>query len=175
MSAKDIKYQVDNAKSIEQQAEDVVGAMATASAVHDEQTAKELTEKKAEELKAVAEAKKKRAQTEQTKAVVAQQEANHSRNETVLQTFGVTKALPDVLLKIMVILFSPIYILLTILIGIPCGIVKVLIDNIDNILVRYESADEKIKPRLKFTVWAFLIVATVAVIAFAVLKAFGKI
>ena len=149
--------------------------MATAKAVQDEQTAKELTEKKADELIAIAEAKRKKAKTEETKAVVAQQEANHSKNEAVLQTFGVTKALPDFLLKIMVVLFSPIYIILTILIGVPCGIVKVIIDNIDNILVRYESADEKNKPKLKFTVWAVLVIAIVAVLAILAIKIVEKI
>ena len=175
LSVSDIKMKIDESKSMEQQAEDIVGAMATAKAVQDEQTAKELTEKKSEELLAKAEAKKKQAQTAETKAEVEKQEANRSKNEAVLQTFGINKHLPDWLLKIMVVLFSPIYIVLTIVIGVPCGVVKVLIDNIDNILVRYENADDKNRPKIKVTVWVLLVLLVLASISLIILKSIGKI
>ena len=175
LSVSDIKMRIDENKSMEQQAEDIVGAMATAKAVQDEQTAKELTEKKSEELLAKAEAKKKQAQTAETKAEVEKQEANRSKNEAVLQTFGINKHLPDWLLKIMVVLFSPIYIVLTIGIGVPCGVVKVLIDNIDNILVRYENADDKNRPKIKVTVWVLLVLLVLGSIALIILNCLGKI
>lgn len=175
LSVSDIKMKIDENKSMEQQAEDIVGAMATAKAVQDEKTAKELTEKKSEELLAKAEAKKKQAQTAETKAQVEKQEANRSKNEAVLQTFGINKHLPDWLLWIMVVIFSPIYIALTIIIGVPCGVIKVFIDDIDNILVRYERADEKNKPKIKVTVWIFLVFLVLAGISLVVLKCIGKI
>ena len=175
LSVADIKIKIDENKSMEEQAEDIVGAMATANAVQDKETARELTEMKSEELLAKAETKKKQEQTEETKAEVAKQEANRTKNEAVLQTFGINKHLPDWLLKIMVVLFSPVYVLLTILIGIPCGFVKVIIDNIDNILVRYETADDKNRPKIKATIWILLILGILAGVAFIVLKALGKI
>lgn len=171
ISAKDIKVKFDDSKSMEEQAEDVVGAMATANAVQDEQTAKALTDKKAEELLAKAETKKKEAKTAETEAEVRQQEANRSKYEAVLQTFCINKHLPDWLLKIMVIIFSPIFIALSLVIGIPCGAVKVLIDNIDNILVTYENAESKGKRKIKATVWIAIIIAVLVATAITVLKA----
>lgn len=161
----DIQFSLDNTKSYEQQAEDVVGAMATAKAVSDEGTAKDIAEKKAEELKSKANRKLQSAQAEEINATVERQEAARAKNEAVLQTFGINKHLPDWLLKTMVIIFSPVYIFLTITIGIPCGIVKVLIDNIDNILVRYENAKSTYKPKIKVAVWIILGVFALSIIA----------
>lgn len=171
----DIKFTLDHNKSYEEQAEDVVGAIATATAVQDLKTAQDIADKKAEELKAKANKKLLDAQTQDLNSTVEKQEAERAKYEAVLQTFGITKHLPNWLLKIMVALFSPIYIILTILIGIPCGVVKVLIDNIDNILVRYESAKTTYKPKIKITVWIILIVAVLGGIALTILKAIGKI
>lgn len=175
VSVDDIEFQLDTSKTYEEQAEDLVGAMATAKAVSNEETAKDIADKKAEELKAKADEKLKQAQTNQTTAEVNKQEAERLKNEAVLSTFGITKHLPDWLLKIMVILFSPIYILLTIIIGIPCGVVKVLIDNIDNILVRYETAKTTNKPKIKVTVWIVLVLVILCIVALTILKALGKI
>ena len=175
LSANDIKIKLDESKSMEAQAEDVVGAIATAKAVQDENVAKELSDKKAEELIAKAEAKKKAAQTAETKAEVEKQEANRRKNEAVLQTFGINKHLPDWLLNVMVLLFSPIYIVLTIIIGIPCGVVKVLIDDIDNILVTYENAEAQGKRKIKATVWLLLILALIGLGLVITLKIFRKI
>ena len=157
LSAKDITYKVDTEKSFEQQAEDIVGAMATAKAVSDKTTAEDIAEKKSQELKTKAETKLKDAQTQDIKATTEMQEAKRQKYEAVLETFGIKKHLPDYLLQIMVWLFTPIYIVLAIIIGIPCGVIKVLIDNIDNILVRYEKAETTNKPKIKVTIWILLI------------------
>lgn len=170
VSAKDIQFKLDGSKTMEQQAEDVVGAMATAKAVQDEHTAQELSAKKSEELKAKAETKRIQAETDETKAVVDRQEANRLKNEAVLQTFGINKHLPDWLLRIMVVLFSPLYILLSFIIGVPCGVVKVLIDDIDNIFVTYENTEAKGKRKIKATVWIILVAATLGLTAFVILK-----
>lgn len=175
ISANDIKVQIDNNKSMEAQAEDIVGAMATAKAVQNEETAQDLAFKKAEELKAKATAKQKAAETAQIKADTEKQEAEREKHEAVLQTFGINKHLPDWLLTIMLIPFTPLYIIISLVVGVPCGIIKVIIDNIDNILVRYESAAEKNKPKIKVTVWLVLIAAAVGVILYAVFKILGKL
>lgn len=166
----DIRFKLDTTKSFEQQAEDVVGAMAIAKAVSDESTAKDLAVKKAEELKTKASQKLKKAKTDDIIAETEWQEAKRSKNEAVLQTFGINKHLPEWLLRIMVVLFSPIYILFTILIGVPCGIVKVIIDNIDNILVRYEKANETNRPKIKIAVWVILVLCVLATATFILLK-----
>ena len=173
LSAKDIMVTIDKTKSLEDQAEDLVGAMATAKAVNDGKTAEDIAQKKSEELKTKAEIKLKDAQTKDIKATTEMQEAKRQKYEAVLETFGIKKHLPDYLLHIMVWLFTPIYILLTIAIGIPCGLVKVLIDNIDNILVRYENSETKNKPKIKVTVWIMLIVAIAIVVTIIILNLIG--
>lgn len=143
ISVEDIKFKIDNSKSMEEQAEDIVGAMATAKAVQDEDTAQSLAEKKAEELKAKASAKEKKAQAAEFTAETQRQEAERSLYEAVLETFGIFKHLPKWLMKTLVLIFSPIYVALNLIIGVPCGIVKTLIINVDGIICRYEKADEK--------------------------------
>lgn len=171
----DVRFSLDKTKNYEAQAEDVVGAMATAKAVTDEHTVKDITDKKAEELKAKASKKLKDAQAEDLNAETGKQEAERKKYEAVLSTFGINRHLPNWLLRIMVVLFSPIFIVLTIVIGVPCGIVKVLIDNIDNVLVRYETAETQHKPRIKTTIIIVLVVGTLAGIAVFVLKLLNKI
>lgn len=172
---KDIKFELDHTKSYKDQAEDVVSAMATVKAVQDENVVQDITDKKAEELKEKADKHLKKAQAENLNAETDRQEAERKKYEAVLSTFGITKHLPNWLLKTMVILFSPMFIVLTIAIGVPCGVVKILIDNIDNILVRYESAETTNKPKIKTTIWIILIFLMVGVISLVVLKILGKI
>lgn len=171
----DISFSLDKEKSYEAQAEDVIGAMATVKAVTDEETVKSITEKKSKELQAKVNKRLKDAQASDLNAEVDKQEAERKKYEAVLSTFGITKHLPSWLLYTMVILFSPVFIILTIVIGIPCGIVKVLIDNIDNILVRYENAEQKNRPKIKATVWIVLVGAILCGTAFVLLKIFDKI
>lgn len=171
----DICFTVDKSKSFEQQAEDIVAAMATAAAINDENTTKDITAKKSEELIAKAQEKEINAETNRIKAETERQEAIRGKNEAVLETFGIKKQLPKWLLQIMVVMFSPIYILLTIIIGVPCGVVKVLIDNIDNILVRYESAEDTNRPKIKIAVWIILTLGVLATATFIILKCLNKI
>lgn len=171
----DVQIAIDKSKSYEEQVEDVVSAMATAHAVKDESTVKDITDKKAEELRAKASTKLKDAQTKDIDAETDRQEAERKKYEAVLSTFGITKHLPNWLLRIMVFLFSPIFIALTIVIGVPCGIVKVLIDNVDNILVRYENAETANKPKIKVTVWVIFVLAVLIGVSIVVLKIFDKI
>lgn len=175
ISVTDIKMQLDKTKSYEEQAEDVVGAMATARAVANEQVAQELSDRKAAELKAKASAKAKQAAAGEINAETDKQEAERKLYEAVLETFGIKKHLPKWLMQIMVFIFTPIYIVLSLIIGIPCGIVKTLIDNVDNIICRYESAEEKNKPKIKATVWVLFILIILAATAFVTLKCLNKI
>ena len=71
----DIQLTLDKTRSLEEQASDVVGAMATARAVQDEDTAQSLADKKAAELKARAKAKVKQAEADETKATTDKEEA----------------------------------------------------------------------------------------------------
>lgn len=175
ISVSDIKVSVDTSKSMEEQAEDVVGAMATAAAVQDEKTAQELTVKKAEELKSKATKKLTEAQAAEIDATTRKQEAERKKHEAVLETFGIKKQLPTYLRVILLAILTVPYILLNIIIGIPCGLLKVIIDNIDNVILRYQAVDDKNKPKLKVTVWILLVFAVLAAAALITLKVLGKI
>ncbi|MGN0805251.1 MAG: hypothetical protein ACI4MS_07700 [Candidatus Coproplasma sp.] len=175
VNVNDIEFTLDKSKSYEKQAEDVVGAMATARAVSDEKVAKDLAEKKAEELRSKASAKAKQAETADINAETEKQEAERKLYEAVLETFGIRKHLPKWLMNSLVVIFTPIYIVLSLIIGVPCGIVKTVIDNVDNIICRYESADEKSKPKIKVTIWILLVLIILAAVGLIVLKCLGKI
>lgn len=175
VSVDDIEFTLDKSKDFEKQAEDVVGAMATARAVSDEKVAKELSDKKADELRSKASAKAKQAETADINAETEKQEAERKLYEAVLETFGIKKHLPKWLMRVLVFIFTPIYILLSLLIGVPCGVVKTLIDNVDNIICRYESAAENSKPKIKITIWILLVLVILAAVGLIVLKCLGKI
>lgn len=174
LNLEDVKVKLDTTKSYGEQTEDVLDAMATARAVGDETVAKKITDQKAEELKFKSDTKVKNAEKENYDATKNRQEAESQVYETVFQTFGIASHLPKWLMRIMVFILSPIYIVITLSIGIPFGIAKTLIDNIDNVLVRYENVDSKVKPRLKVTILAILILSVIAFGTFVVLKFFNK-
>ena len=175
LSVNDIEVKLDKSKSYEEQAEDVVGAMATARAVSDERVAQELSDKKAEELKAKASQKVKQAVADDIKAETEKQEATRRLYEAVLETFGIKKHLPQWLMRIMVFIFTPIYIILSLAIGIPCGCAKTLIDNVDNIICRYEDAKDTSKTKIKITIWVLLVLIILAAAALITLKCLNKI
>lgn len=170
ISVDDIKINIDETKPVNTQAEEIVDAMAIAKAVRDENTASTLAQTKGEELKVKAKADAKKAIVDFIKVDTEKQEAERKKHETILETFGIKTHLPNWLLKIMLIPFTPLYIIISLIIGLPCGIVKVLVDNIDNILVRYEAVNEKNKPKLKVTVWILLGLSIAGAIAFLLMK-----
>lgn len=171
----DIKIKLSSEKNYSEQALDIIDAMATASAVKDEKTAQALTEKKSKELRAIADSKLKQAKTNTINAETDKQEAKRKQHESVLSTFGIKSQLPAYLRIILLILLTVPYIIFTLIIGLPCGVLKLLIDNIDNVIVRYETVDVKNKPKIKVTVWILFILAALAGIAFVLLKIFNKI
>lgn len=142
ISVSDIKIKLDDSKSIESQAEDVVGAMVTASAINDEKVKETLTNKKAEELVNRAEEKASKAKTQSINAETELQKAERDLYEAVLNTFGIYKHLPRGLMKTLVWIFSPLFVIISLLIGIPCGFVKIIIDNLDGIICRYDKTGD---------------------------------
>lgn len=175
VSVNDIEFSLDKSKDYEKQAEDVVGAMATARAVANEKVAEDLSAKKADELRSKASAKAKRAEAADITAETEKQEAERKLYEAVLETFGIKKHLPKWLMRTLVVIFTPIYVVLALIIGIPCGVIKTVIDNVDNIICRYESAGESSKPKIKVTIIILFVLLILAATGFVVLKCLGKI
>lgn len=171
----DVKFKLDTSKDFQTQVEDVLGGVVTASAVQDETVQKELKDKKAEELVNKAKKKASDAQKDAIEAETEVQKAERSLYEAVLQTFGITKHLPRFLMKILVYIFSPLYVFLTILIGLPCAFVKIIIDNLDGIICRYEETKDGTKPKIKVVSWMLFSILILGIIALTVLKCVGKI
>lgn len=169
ISVGDIKIKLDDHKSIESQAEDVVGAMVTASAINDNKVKEALTNKKAEELVNRAEEKASRAKTQSINAETELQKAERDLYEAVLNTFGIYKHLPRGLMKALVWIFSPLFVVISLLIGIPCGFVKIIIDNLDGIICRYDKTGDGVKPKIKIVFWVILGLLVVGAICLTVL------
>lgn len=169
ISVGDIKIKLDDKKSIESQAEDVVGAMVTAGAINDEKVKETLTNKKAEELVNRAEEKASKAKTQSINAETELQKAERDLYEAVLNTFGIYKHLPRGLMKTLVWIFSPLFVIISLLIGIPCGFVKIIIDNLDGIICRYDKTGDGVKPKIKIVFWVILGLLVVGAICLTVL------
>lgn len=169
ISVSDIKIKLDDHKSIESQAEDVVGAMVTASAINDDKVKEALTNKKAEELVNRAEEKASKAKTQSINAETELQKAERDLYEAVLNTFGIYKHLPRGLMKALVWIFSPLFVVISLLIGIPCGFVKIIIDNLDGIICRYDKTGDGVKPKIKIVFWVILGLLVVGAICLTVL------
>lgn len=172
ISVADIKIKLDDNKSIESQAEDVVGAMVTASAITDKNIKSALTDKKAEELVNKANEKATKAKKVAIDAETELQKAERDLYEAVLNTFGIYKHLPRGLMKTLVWIFSPLYTIISLLIGIPCGFCKILIDNLDGIVCRYDKTGDVVKPKIKTIFWivfALIIVGSICLTVLACL------
>lgn len=169
INVSDIKIKLDDNKSVEAQAEDVVGAMVTAGAINDNNVKTELTNKKAEELVNKANEKATKAKQSAVEAETDLQKAERDLYEAVLNTFGIYKHLPRGLMKTLVWIFSPLYILLSLLIGIPCGFCKVVIDNLDGIVCRYEKTGDVVKPKVKVIFWILFSLVGLGAICLTVL------
>lgn len=171
----DIKFKLDTNQSLEGQAEDVAGALSIAGALKNEETAEELISKKSEELVNKAKAKASDAQKKAIEAETEVQKAERDLYEAVLNTFGIYKHLPRWLMKCMVFILSPLYTITGLLIGIPCGFVKILIDNLDGIVCSYEKTANGTKPKIKVIFWILLSLVVVGTICLTVLKCLNKI
>lgn len=171
----DVKFKLDTSKDFQEQVEDVLGGVVTASAVQDKDVQETLKKEKSEELVNKAHEKASKAKEQAINAETEVQKAERALYESVLNTFGIFKHLPRYLMKLLVWILSPLYVVLTLLIGLPCGFVKVLIDNLDGIICRYEDTKEGTKPKIKVIFWILFAALVVGAICLTVLKCLNKI
>lgn len=164
-----IQAEVDTSKSFSQQVEEFVDVNATMAAAQDEGTQEILTQQKKEQLIGKATVKVKEVQKEAIEAETDIQKAKREKYQLLFDTFGVSDHIPDWLLKVLMVIFAPFYVIYVIVIGIPTGFVRFLIDCIDGILVRYDKAEDKRKPKIKVTVWILLSLIIVGAICLTVL------
>lgn len=165
----DVKVKIDTTKSAGEQTKEVIDFAATVSAAQDQDTLKKISDAKKAEIVREAEVKAKEASVKSTHADTEVQKAKREKFEILFETFGVTKHIPDWLLKVLMCIFAPCYILFVIIIGIPTGFIRFLIDCTDGILIRYDNTEEKRRPKIKVTVWVILSLMIVAAICLTTL------
>lgn len=165
-----IEAEVDTTKSFSQQVEEFVDVNATMAAAQDKGTQDILTQQKKEQLIGKATVKVKEVQKEAIEAETDIQKAKREKYQLLFDTFGVSDHIPDWLLKVLMVIFAPFYILYVIVIGIPSGFVRFLIDCVDGILVRYDNAEDTRKPKIKVTVWILLSLIIVGAVCLTTLK-----
>lgn len=169
VSLKDVKFRLDSNQTYEQQAKDVVNAMATAKAVEDEATVQALAKGKQDELIGEQQSKVKKTQKDFIDAQTEVQKAEYDSNKALFDTFNIISHLPKWLQMIVVPLLTPFYLIGVLVIKVPCGFVRMLIDGVDGIICRYEKADERTRPRIKVTVWIIFGLAVATAITLGIL------
>lgn len=170
VTLKDVHFKLNTDKTYEEQAEDVVGAMATAKAVEDKGTVDALATAKQSELIDKQYTKVKQAKKQSIEAETEIQKAEWDTYKVLFDTFNINSHLPKWLQKIVVSILTPFYLVFVLAIKVPCGFVRMLIDGIDGIICRYERADERTRPRIKVTVW---IIFAIVIVASVVLGTLG--
>lgn len=169
VTLKDVHFKLNTDKTYEEQAEDVVGAMATAKAVEDKGTVDALASAKQSELIDKQYTKVKQAKKQSIEAETEIQKAEWDTYKVLFDTFNINSHLPKWLQKIVVSILTPFYLVFVLAIKVPCGFVRMLIDGIDGIICRYEKADERTRPRIKVTVWIIFGLVVAASITLGVL------
>lgn len=169
VSLKDVKFRLNTNQSYEDQAKDAANAMAVAQAVQDETTINALAKGKQDELIGEQQAKVQKTQKEFINAQTEVQKAEAESHKVLFDTFNITSHLPKWLQPIVIAILTIPFLLGVIVIKVPCGFIRMLIDGIDGIICRYEKADERTRPRIKVTVWVILGIVIAAAIALGIL------
>lgn len=169
VSLKDVKFKLDSNQTYEQQAKDVVNAKAIADAVQDDDFIGVLAKGKQNELIGEQQAKITKTKKDLKDSETELQRAEYDSNKTLFDTFNIVSHLPKWLQYIVVPLLTPFYLIGVLVIKVPCGFVRMLIDGIDGIICRYEKADERTRPRIKVTVWIIFGLLVAGVITLGVL------
>ena len=170
VSLKDVKFKLNTNQTYEEQAKDVVNAMATAKAGEDEATVQALAKGKQDELIGEQQAKITKTKKDLKDSETELQKSEFDSNKTLFDTFNIVSHLPKWLQMIVVPLLTPFYLIGVLVIKVPCGFVRMLIDGIDGIICRYEKADERTRPRIKVAVWVIFGLATAGAITLGVLS-----
>ena len=169
VTLRDVHFKVDGTKTYEEQTEDVVGAMTIVKAVEDEGTMQALATGKQSELIDKQQAKVKQAQKKVIDAETDIQKARFENKTLLFDTFNITAHLPKWLQAVIEPILGFFYILFVIVVKVPCGLVRMLIDGIDAVLVRYEKKDEQTKPKIKVTVIILIVLVVVTAVTLGTL------
>ena len=169
ISMSDIKVHVDTSKSFEDQAKDFANMTAVVNAVNDEETTKDLKEQKKKELLNDSISKVKKSESNVINQKTAIQKAELENFSGILNTFGFYRQMPSWMTKAIVYMLTPFLFLIGFIIGIPCGAVKILMENVEGIVIKYEDTRNESKPKIRVTIIIVLVLLVVAAICLTTL------
>lgn len=168
-----LNFELDKTKSFNDQAKDIVGAMATAKAIEDEKLVKNVTAAKKDELTSKAEADAKTEKAKNKDAEKKLQESTFGIYEGVASYIGLKRALPEKMLKILMLFIQPMLGLFIFAIGLPIGIIAIIMDGINVLAEKFAQISENAKRIVKALWWIALITIALLVINFLLNKFFG--
>lgn len=175
ITANDIHVALDHTKSLEEQAHDFVFTKATVAAISDQDTQNTLAHAEKNVLIGEANKKLKSAEKKVLEAETEIQKAQAESFEGILNTFGFFQHYPRWMTKIIVMILTPFLMVIGFVVGIPCGFIKILMENIESIVCRYEKANDSVRPKIKITVWILLVALGLAAVCVTALKCFNMI
>lgn len=168
-----LNFELDKTKSFNDQAKDIVGAMATAKAIEDEKLVKDVTAAKKDELTSKAEADAKNEKAKNKDAEKKLQESTFGIYEGVASYIGLKRALPEKMLKILMAFIQPMLGLFIFAIGLPIGIIAIIMDGINVLAEKFAQISENAKRIVKALWWIALIAIALLVINFLLNRFFN--
>lgn len=134
-----LKVHLDETKSVNEQAKDIVGVMATQKAIEDEQLADKVTKFKKEEILENATANLKNEKAENKQADKKLQECDFGIYQGVANCAGIKKSLPKNMQKILFTILGFFQIIVWLLFGVPTSILNIVMDCVDTIVGKLSS------------------------------------
>jgi Fe2+ transport system protein B len=131
---KQLDFKLDQTKSYEEQAKDLIGVKATEKAIQDEDLTKGVTDRKKAEILNHADAHLKQEEAENKKADISLQEANYGVYEGVATYAGIKKPLPQKMQNILFSILSAFQTLLLIAFGLPISAINIIADGVDSVV-----------------------------------------
>ena len=120
-----LQFELDKSKNFNEQAKDIVGAMATAKAIEDDKLVKNVTEAKKDELTSKAEADAKVEKAKNKEAEKTLQDKTFGIYQGVASYIGLKRPLPEKMLKYLMCLIQPIVGIFIVMIGVPIAIISI--------------------------------------------------
>jgi len=163
---------IDETKSLKEQVKEVVDYAAANEAVKDGKFVDNLANLKKEELTTSAESSLKEEQVKGKEVEKKLQIADFGTYDGIANLIGLKKELPSKTLKVLMFLLQPLLIVFWVIFGGITGIINIIMDCVNSIMVRFA---ELAKPARKVLFFLIIlgVVALVVFLTFYFLRKFG--
>lgn len=163
IKTEDLQFEVDRSKSFNEQAKDIVGAMATKQAIEDKDLQKDITDTKKKELKNNAEKELKKEQE-------SLQEAEYGVYKGIASYAGIKKPLPQKYQKILFFMYMVLLFPFQVTVGSVFCIINYFADCADSFFEKLSS----IAKSAKVLVLSMLTLSGIALVIYIVINILQK-